>query len=161
MVVILQPEIGDAPAAICVGIVGVELDRLVVVGDRRGVLPLIGARLCTHLVGIGIIRLKRDEAIEIGDGRVVIALVLMRNRAIVIGDRRLGIELHRLAEIGDAAVIVALVHMGLAAAGISARKIDGALFPLRNDFRADGDGAVDIVALAFRPILLARGKDGG
>src|SRR5215471_1780949 len=97
---------GGAAVAVIGGMLRVEPDRLVVVGDGAVeiALLLIGDGAVVEAVGVG---LEADRLAVVGDGPVVIALGVIGLAAVVDGVDIAGIEPNRLVVILQGAVEIA------------------------------------------------------
>ena len=100
---------GDAPA---VGIVGIETDRIVKVGDGAVVLALAFVNSATIEVGYLQLRIEADCPAVVGDSTLVFTLVLVSSAAVEVGGGHLRIKIDRVIEIGDSLVVLAHVRIG-------------------------------------------------
>ena len=95
---VLLGGIGPAAVVIDAGVVGLELDGLIVVVD--GEVELAGLRIgvAAIAVGGGIGSVQPDRLVEFGDRLGVVALVLIGDAAIVIGDGEIVLGVHAAAD---------------------------------------------------------------
>src|SRR5208337_2446769 len=116
--VLLVGASGPEPAAVVVrrGVLGVEADRLVEIGDGLVVLPFGVPGVAAAVVRQGDLGVEADRLVEIGDGLVVLPLGVPGEAAVVVRRGVLGVEADRLVEIGDGFVVLPLGVPGEAAA---------------------------------------------
>ncbi len=86
----------------------VELDGLVVVGERPLIVALVRKRGGAVVVGGGVLAVEPDDLIEVGDGAVEIAAAPPGEAAVGHCGGEVGIELERQVVVGDGAGEVAL-----------------------------------------------------
>ena len=80
------------------GVVGLEPDRLAVLGDRLVQLPL-AARACAEIdVGRGVVGLEPDRLAVLGDGLVQLPLAHQGDAEVGVGRGVVGLEPDRLAQ---------------------------------------------------------------
>lgn len=66
-------EVRDAPVVVGIGVFGIDLDRLVEVGDGAVLVALAVVRNTSVVVGLGIFRIEPDRLVVFGDGAVAVA----------------------------------------------------------------------------------------
>ena len=87
------------------GILGVEPDRLVIIGERALEVALAGQGAAPPAIGLGIGGVDLDRLVEVGDGLVQLVLVGQELAASGVENRKLaGISLDKAAAGGDALV---------------------------------------------------------
>ena len=97
------------------GELGIEPDRLVVVGDGAVIVRLGGIGEAAVVEGRGRLWIEPDRLVVVGDGAVVVLLGGIGEAAIVEGMDIFRIEPDRLVVVGDGAVVVLLGGIGEAA----------------------------------------------
>ena len=83
------------------GVVGLEPDRLAVLGDRLGRLPLGVQGEAEVVVGLAVVGLEPDRLAVFGDGLVPAPLSVQGVAEVVVGHGVVGLEPDRLAARGD------------------------------------------------------------
>ena len=108
---------GPEPGAFVVrrDILGIEADRLVVVGDRLVVLLLGGPGEAAVVVRWDVLGVKTDRLVVVGDRLVVLLLGGPGEAAVVVRRGVLGIEVDRLVVVSDRLVVLPLGAPGEAA----------------------------------------------
>jgi hypothetical protein len=116
--------IGEAAIVEGQGVLGIDLDRTVVVGDRAGIILLgeidvaavvvdVGAGPAAIIGGDWRLWIDPDRLVEVGDGAVVVLPEKIGVAAIVVGQGVIGIELERLILVGDGAIEIFFLQIAV------------------------------------------------
>ncbi len=111
-------ELRDAPVGVGGRGLGIETDRLVVVGDGGIVLALGAVGAAAVDVSGAELGIDPDRLIVVGDGALEIALSLVGAATGVVEGRKVEIDVKRLVVVRDGAVELPFVEVGEAAVGV-------------------------------------------
>ena len=138
---------------------GVDVDRLVAIGNGAVVLALLAECPGAIDVEAGIVRRERDRARIVHDGSIEVSLVLPGNAAIGKSAHVSRIERDHLGHIGDDMIDIVLLGVGQTAHEIGVHAQIGDLVFVLGNSRASGDLLVgaDLAVAETGSIILAGG----
>src|SRR6185437_6376916 len=122
-VIVLQRLIGVAAVGAEVCISGAQLDRLIIVGDRAGVIAIGGEMQAAIIEIFGLGRIDPHRGGVVVQRAVGAADLAVGRAAVGVGLGVVGIEADRLVVIGDRVLVLALEIPGGAAVGPGQREI--------------------------------------
>jgi len=134
-------------------ILGIEPDRLSIVGDGVIVVALCVVRGASIEESTVILGIEPDRLSEVGDGVIVVALCGVREASTAESTVFLGIEPDRLSEVGDGVIVVALC-------GVRDAPIDESaviLWIAPDHLSVVGDGVIVVVFCVVRDAPIEEG----
>ncbi len=140
--------IDQAAVVVGAGIVGVELYRLVEVGERQVELLALAVHVAAPDVGDGIARIDLDRLVVVGEGEVVLPQVPLDERPVGVSLEEIGLDLDGGVEVGDCLAVPAGAAVGTAAHVVRSRvaRVLGDHGRQRIDVYRRGGGHIDVAA---------------